>query len=509
MSTLEHEQALIFDRDLQRKTSGLNAKSSAESWVKAANALSLRSLHYLARELTEKGLAFHPGETGLWMVLIQASAMSSERLQTCFNAISNAEAEIPGREVLFALIDYYLERDKRGLARLKKIPEDRKDATYFEVCGYYAMAGQEYKQAVRHFKEAHRKAPKELRLVYHLGKSYYSAGNIEEAVRWLYRAVAKERHFVQAWNTLCRIHLEEGNLGLARQTLGMALAVNPRDWGLYFNYADHYMANGRYFMAMYVLQEVLDMQPRDVIAAEVHNYRGYLYYLDKDYSKALPSFEKALSLNPSLAVAWLNIGNIHFHRKKMEDARKAYKMAMKKDPNLSPAYCQTGLSYLEQGEPAKAAMPLERAIALDPSDYWAHLGLSEYYRKTKNPIAALEEARQALRIAPDDPNVYNYLGIALETNRLYFKAEKAYGKALELDPGQRWAANNLGYLCEKIMRMNPDYKSAAIEAWKTRLLICRNSGTSVRGAINHLEKLGVSTKSIRGWLDQAGRGKKE
>jgi tetratricopeptide (TPR) repeat protein len=502
MSTLQHEQALLFDRDLQRRLSALSPQAEEGAWLNAANALSLRSLPYLAADVTERGLALHPESYDLWMIHIQAVAISPVKLASAGKRLAAEKKHPAVRGVLMALVEYYLEKDRDGLARLERVPEEHRNALYYEVCGLYDMARQEYEQAVKSFRKAHRQAPKDLRLMYHLAKAQYASGDVPKAVRWLYRAVSRERHFVQAWNTLCRIHLEEGDLSRARQALGMALSVNPRDWGLYFTYADYYLGDGRYAMARAELQAVLDLHPQEVIAAEVYNYLGYTHYLEGRYDDALPSFQKALELNPSLSVAWFNMGNLHFHRKDMEQAKTCYKEALRADPHMAQANCQLGLTYLEQGILEKARAPLEKAMTLDPGDFWAHLGLSEYYRRTRDAAAALEEARQAMRIAPDDANVHNYLGIALETNRRYFDAEKAYRRSLELDPRQRWAANNLGYLYEKIMKVDSGYKPSAIEAWKKRLLICRDTGASVRGAINHLEKLGVPTATIKKWLGQ-------
>ena len=509
MSTLEHEQALLFDRDLQRKLSALNPEAEERVWLSAANALSLRSLPNLAADVTERGLAIHPSSRDLWMIHIQAVAISAEKLQVSKEKLGAVKMRPALREVLLALVDYFLEMDREGLGRLDSVPQEERNALFHEVCGLYDMARQEYEQAVKSFRKAHRQAPRDLRLMYNLAKALYALGDSQKALRWLYRAVSRERHYVQAWNMLCRLHLEEGDLSRARQAFGMALSVNPRDWGLYFTYADHYLWDGRYAMARAELQAIIDLNPPEIIAAEVCNYLGYIYYLESRYDEALPSFRKALELNPSLAVAWFNLGNLHFHRKDMEQAKTCYKEALKADSHMAQASCQLGLTYLEQGILEKARPPLEKALTLDPTDYWAHLGLSEYYRRTRDAAAALEEARQAMRIAPDDANVHNYLGIALETNRRYFDAEKAYKRSLELDPMQRWAANNLGYLYEKIMRVDPNYKPAAVEAWKTRLLICRDTGASVRGAINHLEKLGVPTASIRQWLGHETKSRRK
>jgi len=502
VSTLQHEQSLLFDRDLDRKMGAVGPDSPASSWLEAAVALSLRSLPHLAADLTERGLQLYPGETGLWMIHIQSVAIYPEKLQEVWKKLNAGSEPKRGRQILLALTEYYLERDKEGLARLEQVVKEDQGALFFEVCGYYAMARHEYRQALKAYTQAHRLAPRDLRLMVRLGESCRELGQTDRALKWLYRVVQRERHYVQAWNALCRIHLELGHLDRARQAFGMALAVNPRDWGVYFTYADHYLEKKRYGRSRGVLLEVLDLNPSSVIAAEAHNYMGYLYYLEARYSEALTSFQAALELNPSLAVAWFNLGNLHFHLKRMDEAVKCYQEALRADPHMASASCQLGLTYLALGQLELARSPLEKALAEDPNEHWAHLGLSEYHRRSKNPLASLEEARQAIRIAPKDPDAHNYLGIALETNRRYFDAEKAYRRALELDPGQRWAANNLGYLYEKLMRVDPGYKPSAIDAWRIRLRICNETGASVRGAINHLRKLGVPAATIRKWLGE-------
>jgi tetratricopeptide (TPR) repeat protein len=500
MTVIQKDQALLFDRDLHRKLVSLERGASAQAWETAAGALNNRAMDGPALEIAEQGLKEHPGHEGLWWEFILAASLYADRLEKAYQSLGKAGCKVPNREVLLSLIDYFLERDPRGLDRIGRVPEGERGSRYYEVLGHYAMARHDHREALALYRKAHRLAPKDLRILYHLAEAHHLIGQGEQAVRWLYRAVHRERHCVRAWNALCRIHLEAGRGDLARQAMGMALSVNPRDWGVYFTVADHYLDRGLTWRARAVLEDILDMDPRAVIAAEVHNYLGYLGYREGRYDEAVPSFEKALTLNPHLSVAWLNLGNLHFHRKDLDAAERCYREALSLDPRQGSAATQLGLVYLEQGQLDLAREPLEKAVSIDPSDTWAHLGLSEFHRRTRNAVDSLDEAREALRLDPKDADVHNYLGIALECNRRYYDAEKAYRRALQLDPMHRWAANNLGYLCEKLSRMEPSYKQAAAEAWKTRLLICRDTRASMRGAINHLKKLGVATATLRRWL---------
>jgi len=502
MSTLAQEKGLLMDRDLTRKLAAAVKGAPASAWVDAAVALNHRSLPHLAAEVTEAGLALYPREDRLWMEHVKAVAFYAERLKEAWGRLSQAKRPPAEREVLLALVEYYQERDGEGSARMARVHSAKRGARYHEVLGHYAMAGHDFRRALAAYKQARKLEPKHLHLIYHIGEAYHALGDDARSMKALLGVVSRERHFVQAWNALCQIHLEKGQEDRARQAMGMALSVNPRDWGVYFAYADHHLDEGNFERALSILEDVLELQPRSVIAAEVYNYIGYLHYLEGAFAKAHPAFTQALALNPQLAVARVNLGNLHFHLKRYDEARACYEEALKADPQQASAACQLGLLELEQGNLEAARDPLERALALAPQEYWAHLGLSEYHRRTKNTVDALKEVQRALRIAPQDADVHNYLGIALECNRRYFDAEKAYRKALELDPRHRWAANNLGYLYEKIMRVDPTFKEAAVNAWKTRLLICRDTQVSMRGALSHLEKLGVRRPTLRKWLEQ-------
>ncbi|MEJ2421145.1 MAG: tetratricopeptide repeat protein [Acidobacteriota bacterium] len=458
MSTLEQEESLLFDLDLARKYSAARDGAPAHAWETAATALNVRSMTHLAADLASRGLKAHPNSDILLHEYILAVALYPEKLEQCFKDIQKQGNGLPNRETLLALVDYYLERDRDGMRRLESVDDPSQKAFYHELWGHYNLAGHRYKDAVASYRRARQFASKDPRLMYHLGESYRALGKREQALRWLFKAVRRERHYVQAWNALCGLYLEAGERDLAQQSLGMALSVNPRDWAVYFTLADFHLAKGEYRRAKSVLEGVLELKPRPVMSAEVCNYLGYIHFIEGEHAEAGRYFNKALELNPFLAVAWLNLGNLYFHLKRHEEAIRCYEEALKADSQIGAAATQIGLSYLSMGRVGDARAPLEKALDLDPSEYFAHLGLSEFYRRTRNPIASLEQARQALLIEPEDANVHNYLGIALETNRKYFEAEKAYKKALELDPDHRWAANNLGYLYEKLMRLDRPHR---------------------------------------------------
>jgi Flp pilus assembly protein TadD len=78
--------------------------------------------------------------------------------------------------------------------------------------------------------------------------------------------------------------------------------------------------------------------------------------------------------------------------------------------------------------------------ALDPLDRARALIRAEAFARA---VEALEEARVE---RPDDPDVYNYLGLALRKMGDYETSEARYAHALALDPEHRGALEYMGEL---------------------------------------------------------------
>ena len=71
--------------------------------------------------------------------------------------------------------------------------------------------------------------------------------------------------------------------------------------------------------------------------------------------------------------------------------------------------------------------------------------LAVHYQKTGRHDWAIEEFRNILAVEPAFARAYNGIGVSLDHYRKYALAQKAYTKALEIDPKLDCAWNNLGY----------------------------------------------------------------
>lgn len=95
-----------------------------------------------------------------------------------------------------------------------------------------------------------------------------------------------------------------------------ALEIQPAD-DIYLTISNYLTIEGKLTSAHNYVDKALEIDPFSGIN---HHYKGYLYYLQQDYSKAMPYLQKALELNPTLPFPQIFIGKSLLMSKKPKDA---------------------------------------------------------------------------------------------------------------------------------------------------------------------------------------------
>jgi tetratricopeptide (TPR) repeat protein len=99
-------------------------------------------------------------------------------------------------------------------------------------------------------------------------------------------------------------------------------------------------------------------------------------------------YEQAIQLDPWLAIAYTNLGNIRFRRGDAEGANELYQKALGIDPDQPEAQYNLGYVMLERGEP-QASIPLfEGALRADPGFSDAHFNLAMALEQVGQPQQA-------------------------------------------------------------------------------------------------------------------------
>jgi superkiller protein 3 len=115
------------------------------------------------------------------------------------------------------------------------------------------------------------------------------------------------------------------------------------------------------------------------------------------YDEAAACYQKALRLNPRLAIAYNNLGILYDHIGEVPKAIQMYRREIALDPNSTKAYINLANAYDETDRPDSAMFCYRKALALDPRNVDAYENMGIAYLKQGdriNAVAALKNAAQ-------------------------------------------------------------------------------------------------------------------
>ncbi len=118
------------------------------------------------------------------------------------------------------------------------------------------------------------------------------------------------------------------------------------------------------------------------------------------YDQAEDLYDRAIRLDPSLAIAYTNLGNIRFRRGDEPGAEKLYRRAIEIDPHQPEAHYNLGYVMLERGEARIATDHFSRALEGDPRFADAHFNLAMAWEQVGEHTRARIHWRKYLDLEP-------------------------------------------------------------------------------------------------------------
>jgi tetratricopeptide (TPR) repeat protein len=110
--------------------------------------------------------------------------------------------------------------------------------------------------------------------------------------------------------------------------------------------------------------------------AELHFLRGTAFNALSRPVEAREALTMAVTLNPGLAPAWLNLGNALMDVDQLMAAEQHCRRALDLDPGLIEAHVSLGFMLTAQGRLAEAIEALETAIRIEPGNVQAHWNMA-------------------------------------------------------------------------------------------------------------------------------------
>ena len=104
------------------------------------------------------------------------------------------------------------------------------------------------------------------------------------------------------------------------------------------------------------------------------------------------------ALEPTLASAHNNLGNILLSRDRLDEAEICFAHALTLDPQLADAHCNLGAILMDQNRVQEAIAYFRRALSLDPqaTEAYQNISLLKSFRPGDEDLAALERVATAM-----------------------------------------------------------------------------------------------------------------
>jgi tetratricopeptide (TPR) repeat protein len=145
----------------------------------------------------------------------------------------------------------------------------------------------------------------------------------------------------------------------------------------------------------------------------------------QDYPKAVALFERVLAMDARATAAHYPLGLAYRGLGEDQQAeahlrQRTHMEIVPVDPLINElagllqsvtAYQDRGMRASQAGNWREAVMQFRHAVALSPRDVSIHLDLSTALIQTGDTQGALEEAREALRLAPSDARAKRLIGM--------------------------------------------------------------------------------------------------
>jgi superkiller protein 3 len=154
---------------------------------------------------------------------------------------------------------------------------------------------------------------------------------------------------------------------------------------------------------------------------------------DLDAETRVEMLEQLAVSFPEDANVYYELGNTYYEQTQPDDARRSYEKALTLDPQLNPARVNLAMLLAESDESDSAKILLKKAIEINPNDAKAYTNLGVVYYTEMNIDAAVKQFTRALEIEPGNLEAHYNLGLAFAESGLLVEAITEWRRILELD----------------------------------------------------------------------------
>ena len=390
-----------------------------DAYLYLADAYTLNKEPALAKDILMKAVELNPNNLKAYLGLAKYYAKAGDTgsaIKTIDQALKLAPNNFDVLEAKYELL--LVKKDMNGAKEILekiKVTSPENPGSYYQL-GQYYMNQRKFDAAIREFEQGVSKAKGNYQLIAAMVNAYLAQKKPDKAISRLNDELTNEplsRPFAN--ELLAEVYITQKKYDEAETALLKAIAANPT-WNVpYRNLATLQRVRGNMASAEQVYQQGLQAIPDD---PELLMSMAGAYELNKNYDKAIATYERVLSKQPGNDVAANNLASVLLdHGTGPDSLKRAKELTSRFESSPQPAFLDTlGWVYYRSGELDKAISVMEKVVKQAPAVgiFHYHLGMA-YYKKgdnasakaqlskaleAKNDFPGIEEARATLKQIP-------------------------------------------------------------------------------------------------------------
>ena len=278
---------------------------------------------------------------------------------------------------------------------------------------------------------------------YHLGLAFDQMGNLARAESEWRDAVRLQPALSDAHKALAAAEMRRGDWDALSQTASQLVNLQPTLPDGYVLRAISDINRKQISQGEDDIRKAMEVAPQSPVG---YIQMGNLRALQKQYNEAEKFYEGALQHDPNAADAVAGIANLYMAQKQPDKAVARVQDQLTKQPNNSNYHYILGALLLNKGDLISSEAQLRRAVDLDKNNTDALLKLGQVQVAEGSTDQAIATYQGFVRNNPRDVRFQILLGMLYESRKDWDKAKDAYQKALQIQPDNPLASNNLAYV---------------------------------------------------------------
>jgi tetratricopeptide (TPR) repeat protein len=186
-----------------------------------------------------------------------------------------------------------------------------------------------------------------------------------------------------------------------------------------------------------------------------------------NYKKAVEHFQKALDIDKTYSQAALYLGRCYNSLFDEDNSEKNFRRAIEIDPDYIEARISFAGMLLDKGDVDEAIRQLDTATRREPNNAMGLYLQAQAYRMKQLYPQAIDAARKAIQLTPNNGEAHFWLAESLRMNGNYADSEQEYVQYLRLSDFDSKLAGKINYYAVGfLIGMGKKKRAAQTDTWK-------------------------------------------